>query len=128
MDMAVDASGGNDHVFARDDFGGCANDQVRIDAVHRVGIARLPHLDDAAIANADVAFHDAPVIDDHRVGNDQIENAAALSRRAMVLFCPMPSRITLPPPKRDLVAVYSEVLFDFDYEGGISQADTIARR
>ena len=47
-----------------DHFGRRAHDQFRIDAVHRVRISRLADLDDAAVANADIAFHDAPVIDD----------------------------------------------------------------
>ncbi len=114
MNMAVDAAGGDNHVFARDDFGGRADDQLRIDAVHRVGISRLAHLDDAAVADADVAFDDAPVVDDDGVGDDQIENAGALSRRDMRLFCPMPSRITFAAAEGNFVAVDGKVFFDFD--------------
>ena len=63
----------------------------------RVGIARLADLDDAAVANADVALDDAPVIDDQRIGDHQVERACRPAWR--VQLWPMPSRMTLPPPK-----------------------------
>jgi hypothetical protein len=49
---------------------------------------------DAAVLDADVGLDDAPVIDDHGVGDDGIHRAL----RPACLDCPMPSRITLPPP------------------------------
>ena len=56
VDVAVDAAGGNDQIFSGDHFGGCADDQFRIDALHRVGITRFAHFDDAAVLDADVAL------------------------------------------------------------------------
>ncbi len=99
MNMAVDASGRNDHVLARNHFGRCAHDQIGIDAVHGVGISGLTYFNDAAVADPDVAFYNAPMVDDNRVGDDEIENAADCHAATCVLFCPMPSRMTLPPPK-----------------------------
>ena len=42
-----------------------ADHQRRVDAVHRVGVAGLADADDAAVADADVGLHDAPVVEDH---------------------------------------------------------------
>ncbi len=97
VNMAVDAARRDDHILAGDDLGSGAHHQFGIDALHRVGISRLADFDDAPIAYADVAFDDAPVIDDYSVGDDKIEDAFVVAPR-MVLFCPMPSRMTLPPP------------------------------
>ena len=76
MDVAVDRARRDDQVLAGDHFGGRADHQLGIDAVHGVGIARLADFHDAPVAHADVAFDDAPVIDDQRIGDDQVERAA----------------------------------------------------
>ena len=60
-----------------------------------VGIAGLADADDPAVPDADVGLDDAPVVDDQRVGDHQVERAAGGASRC---DCPMPSRITLPPP------------------------------
>ena len=78
---------GDDQVFARDHLGGRAHHQFRIDAVHRVRIARLADLDDPAVANSDIAFDDAPVVDDQRVGDHQIQNARRRAWRARSAPC-----------------------------------------
>ena len=77
MDVAIDAACGDDQVFACDHFGGCADDQLWIDSVHRVGISGFAHFHDAAVLDADIGFHDAPMIEDDGVGDDQVERAIA---------------------------------------------------
>ena len=64
------------------------------DARLDVGIARLADRPDAAVLDADVGLDDAPVIDDQRVGDDRVGDFGVATR----WLCPMPSRITLPPP------------------------------
>ena len=91
VDVRVDAAGRDDHAFAGDHFGAGA-DRDR-DAGLYIGIARLADLPDVAVLQADVRLDDAPVIDDQRVGDHGVGDVSALR-----WLCPMPSRITLPPP------------------------------
>ena len=70
MDVSVQRAGGHDQVLAGDHFGGRADHQLGVDSVHGVGIARLAHLDDAAVTDTDVAFDNAPMIDDQSVSDD----------------------------------------------------------
>ena len=46
-----------------------------IDAVHRVRVSGFSDFHDAAIFDADVGFHDSPVIENHGIGDDEIERA-----------------------------------------------------
>jgi hypothetical protein len=73
MDMAVDAAGGGDQVFPGDDLGSGADHQPRIDARLNQRIAGFADADDAAVAHADVAFDDAPVVENDHIGDDQIQ-------------------------------------------------------
>ena len=59
--------------FARDGFGAGA-DHDR-DARLRVGIAGLADADDAAVLDADVGFDDAPVVEDQRVRDHEVDAA-----------------------------------------------------
>src|SRR5258706_2065716 len=70
MDMRVDAARRDYHALARDDFRRAADHDghARLD----VGIARLADAADAAVLDPDVGLHDAPVVDDQRVGDDGI--------------------------------------------------------
>ena len=126
MDVAVDGARGDDQVLAGDHFGGRAHHQFRIDACHGVRVARLAHLHDAAVANADVAFDDAPVIDDQRVGDHQVERAGlSFARRAGAL--PHAVANDLAAAEGDLVAIAGEVLLHFDDQLGVGQPHAIAR-
>ena len=63
--VAVDGAGGEDRAVAGEDLGRRADDERRVDAVHRVGVAGLADADDAPVADADVGLDDAPVVEDH---------------------------------------------------------------
>jgi hypothetical protein len=54
----------------------------------RVRIAGLADFHDAAVANADVGLHDAPMIDDQRVGDHQIQRAVLGFARGAWSFGP----------------------------------------
>src|SRR5215471_8794485 len=84
MDMAVDAASGHNQVLGGDHFSGSAHDQVPVDAAHGVRVSRFADFHDSAVADSDVSLNDAPVIDDERVGDHQIERAVG-SRRAGTL-------------------------------------------
>ena len=77
MNVRVDAARGDDLAFARDYFGARSHDHAGRYAVHYVRIAGFADSDDAIAANADVGFGDAGVVDDDRVGDDQIERAVS---------------------------------------------------
>ena len=67
---------------------------------------------------------DAPVVEDERVGDDEVERPSA---RVAGADWPMPSRITLPPPNFDLVAVASSIVaLDLDEQVGVREPDAVA--
>ena len=115
MDVAIDAAGSDDQVFACDRFRAGADDEIGIDAIHRVGISGFADPSDASVLYADVGFHDSPVIEDHGVGDNEIEGAglcfanggAALAHAVANYFA---------AAERNFVAVMGEVFFDFDNE------------
>ncbi len=59
-----------------------------------IRIAGLADRRDAAVPDAYIGLHDAPVIEDQRIGDDGIDRALAL----VTWLWPIPSRMTLPPP------------------------------
>ncbi len=125
VDVSIDRAGGDDLAFARDHFGGRADHQIGIDAGLRVGIARLADLHDAPVANADIGLHDAPVIDDQRVGDHQIERAVlGLARGGGALAHAVANH--LAAAERDLVAVDGVILLHFDDQLGVGQAHAVA--
>lgn len=127
MNVAVDCTGSNNQILARHYLRRRANDQLRIDAFHRIGISRLPYLHDAAVLDSDVAFDDAPMIDDHRVRNNEVKR----SRRTVACYLAALAHAIandFTAAKSDLIAVGREVLFDLDDQIGISQTNSIASR
>ena len=93
VDVGVDPAGGDDAALARDRLGARPDDDV--DVRLHVRVAGLADADDAAVADADVGLDDAPVVEDQRVGDDGVDRPVG----AVTCDWPMPSRITLPPPK-----------------------------
>ena len=59
-----------------------ADHQVRVDAVHDVGVAGLAERDDPAVADADVGLDDAPVVEDDRAGDHEVGRALGRGSRA----------------------------------------------
>ena len=78
VDVAVEAAGGEDLALAGDHLGAGADDDV--DARLHVRIAGLAELEDAPADDADVAFDDAPVVEDHGVGDDGVDRAVGVRR------------------------------------------------
>lgn len=114
MDVAIHASGGEDQIFSGDHFGGGTDDEVRINSFHRIGISGFAHFHDAAVFDADVGFHNAPVIEDHGIGYDEVQRSVfAFSRGARALSHAIANYFAAA--ESDLIAVVREVLFDFDY-------------
>jgi hypothetical protein len=59
------------------------------------GLPALPIAEMRTVPNADVGLANAVRVDDDDVGDDQVGRSGW---RLAVADCPMPSRITLPPP------------------------------
>ena len=73
MDAAVETTRGENLALARDHIrAGADNDG---DAGLDIGIAGFADRSDHAFLDRDVGFHDAPVIDDQRIGDDGIGRA-----------------------------------------------------
>ena len=81
--VAVDGAGGEDPAVARQDLGRGPDHQRRVDAVHGVGVAGLADADDATVAHADVGLDDAPVVEDHGAGDDQVGRALGAGGRRL---------------------------------------------
>src|SRR5271156_4332012 len=114
VDVAIHAAGGKDQIFSGDHFGGGANDQIGINPRHRVWISGFADFHDAAVFDADVGFHDAPVIEDYSVGNDEVQRAVfAFSGGARALAHAVANYFAAA--ESDLVAVVRVIFFDFDY-------------
>ena len=120
MDVAVDAAGGEDLAFARDDFGAGADDDVdvRLD----VGIAGFADLRDAAVGNGDVGLHDPPMIEDQRVGDDGVDRAFGLRRLALAHAV----ADHLAAAELHFVAIDGEVALDLDPEFGVGEPHAVA--
>src|SRR5439155_4476116 len=124
MDMAVDAAGGGDQVFAGDDLRPGTDDQFRIDPGLNQRIAGLADPDNAPIAYADVAFDDPPVSKHDRVGDDKIElwmrPCAGRGRLSLAVAD------DLAAAELDFVAVDGVIFLDLDNQFGIGQANAVA--
>ena len=120
MDMAVDAARGDDLALGRDRFGAGTDDDVdtRLD----VGVAGLADRDDHPALEADIGLHDAPVIDDQRIGDDGVDGA--LRSRALALAHAVADH--LAAAELHFLAVDRVVLLDLDEEFGIGQPHLVA--
>ena len=125
--MAVDTPGGDDQMFAGDHLRACAHDQGRIDARHRVWIARLADLDNTPVSDTDVPFDNAPVVNNDRVGNHQIERASDASAAVSRGRTALPHTITddFAAAEGDFIAVSGEVMFDLDNQFGVGQPQPV---
>ena len=125
MDVTIDRAGGDDLAFARDHFRRGADDQIGIHSGLRVRIPGLADLHDAAVAHPDIGFHDAPMIDDQRVGDHQVERAMlGFARGRGALAHAVANH--LAAAERDLVAVDGVILLHFDDQLRVGQANAIA--
>ena len=92
MDVGVEAAGGEDLAFAGDHFGAGADDDG--DAGLNVRIAGLADGGNVAVLDADVGLDDAPMVEISAL----VMTVSSAPCLLVIWRCPMPSRITLPPP------------------------------
>ena len=120
MDVRVEAAGGEDLAFARDHFGSRTDDDG--DARLDVGIAGFADRRDQPVFQADVSFHDPPMIEDDGVGDDRVDGAARV--RCLRLTHAVADH--LAAAELHLFAVSCEVLLDLDDELRVGEANPVA--
>ena len=120
MDVAVEAAGGEDLAFTRDHVRAGADDDgdTRLD----VGIAGLADAGDHAVLDRDVGLHDAPVIDDQRIGDDGVRRALLVGDLRLAHAV----ADHLAAAELHLLAVGGEILLDLDDEIGVGQPHPVA--
>jgi hypothetical protein len=119
VDVGVDAAGGDDHAFAGDDLGGAADRHRH--AGWMSGLPALPMAGDQAVLDADVGLDDAPVVDDHGVGDDGVHHVGAHALRLAHAVADH-----LAAAELHLLAVDGVVALDLDEQLGVGQADAVA--
>ncbi len=120
VDVGVEAAGGDDLAFAGDRLGARPDDDV--DAGLRVGIAGLADAGDAAVLQPDIGLHDAPMVDDQRVGDDGVDGAVGAAHLALAHAV----ADHLAAAELHLLAVGGEVLLHLDDQLGVGEANLVA--
>jgi len=118
VNMGVDATGGQDHAFTGDHLGAGADGDGYIGL--DVGVAGLADRRDASVLEADVGLDDAPVIDDQGIGDQRVDH---LGGQQLALAHAIAD--DLAATEFDFFAVGGEVLFHFDPQVGVGQADFV---
>src|SRR4030095_8557558 len=122
MHVHVDATRRDDLPFAGDDLGAWPDEDR--DLVLDVWRAVCASRGDPAVLDADVGFHDPPVIEDQRIRDHGVDRAVDSS--ALRLSHPVADDFT--SAEFLLLAVRREVLLDLDDEIGICKTDSVADR
>src|SRR5271156_103345 len=120
VDVRVDAAGGDDAALSRDRFGPGPDHDV--DAGLDIGVAGFADAADAAVADADIGFDDAPVVEDHGIGDDGIDSAVGAGRLAL----PHAVADALAAAELALLAIDRAVALDLDDELSIGEPQPIA--
>ena len=120
VNVRVDAAGRDDTVLAGDRLG--AGPDHDVDPRLDVGVAGLADTADAAVADADIGLDDAPMIEDHGIGDDGVDGTVGSGR------LPLPHAVAdhLAAAELDLLAIDRAVAFDLDHQLGIGEAQPVA--
>ena len=122
--MGVDPGSGQDQVLARDGIGADADHHVCADAGHHVRVAAFADPANLAVTNTDVGFdHALNRVNDGDVGDHQVQHAVVAGQVVVVTHAVAQG---FPPSVDRFFAVTAQVLFDFDEQVGIAQADFVA--
>ncbi len=122
MDVRVDAAGGDDAALSSDRFGpGPDHD---INAGLDIGVASFADPADAAVADADIGLDDAPIVEDHGIGDDGVDGTVGAGR----LPLPHPVADHLAAAELDLLAIDRAIAFDLDDELGVGEPHPIPGR
>ena len=122
MNVRVYPAGGQDEPFAGNRLGRDADDEVRRDAGHYVGIARFADAGDPAVLHPDVCLVDAGPVDDERVGNHEVERAIVADSRGLTHAVAK----HLAAAELALVAIHRVVAFHLGDEIRVGKSNAIA--
>src|SRR5262244_2990128 len=114
--MHIDAAGSDDLTFARNYLSSWSNNYVDV-GLH-IGIASFADRCNTAVLDGDIAFHNSPVIQDQRVGDDRINRALT----AGTLRLAHAVADDFSASELDLLAINREIFFGLDSEIGIREA------
>ena len=119
MDVGIDAACRQDLAFAGNDVGAGPDDDG--DARLDVRIAGLADAGDAAILDADIGFHDAPMVEDDRIGDHHIGDLGGET-----LALPHAVADDLAAAEGHFVAVDRVVLLDLDDQRRVGEPHPVA--
>jgi len=89
-----------------------------------IGVAGLADAADAAVADADIGFDDAPMVEDYGVGDDGVDRTLGAGRLAL----PHAVADHLAAAELDLLAIDCAVALDLDDKVGVGQPQPIPGR
>ena len=125
MDMDVDGARRRDQPLAIAHRGAGGHDEPRIDPVHDRRVAGLADADDLAVADAEIALHDAEHgIDDEDVAEQKIEGALGRGDAGRHAD---PVAQGLAAAMQAFVAVDGVILLHDGDEGGVGEAHAVPR-
>jgi hypothetical protein len=119
--VRVDGPGGEDPPVAGQHLGGRADDQIGVYARHGVRVPGLAQRHDPAVPDPHVRLHDAPVVEDQRIGDDGIDRALLVGDLALAHAV----ADHLAAAEFHLLAVGGEIFFHLDDEIGVGEADAV---
>lgn len=125
MDMTVDSAGCDDPPFGGEGFSARTDLHSRRHPIHKVRIAGFADPDNATVTNTDVRLDHAPIVEDHRVGDDQIE-CPLRTRRRRGLSHPIPD--DLPSAELGFLTGNGEIAHDFDDQIRVGEAYAVSGR
>ncbi len=122
VDVGIETAGRQNLSLAGDHLGPRPDHDRHIGL--NVGIAGLADPGDAAALQTDVGFHDAPMIEDQRIGDHSVDRSLAIGRLALAHAV----ADDLAAAEFHLLAIGGEVLLHLDDEIGVGEPHAVAGR
>ena len=88
MNVSVDGAGGQNLSFSGDDLRPGPDGQAAGNAILNVGIARLADGADLSVTNTDIRLDNAPMVDDDRVGDNEVRGSLGSGALGLTLTVP----------------------------------------
>ena len=108
MNVAINATGRDNHALSGDDFSRGADDDG--DTWLHIRVTSLTDATDTAILDPDVSFDNPPPVNDDGIGQHRV---SALSAQSLRLSHAVANN--LASPELDFLAINCEVLLDFTH-------------
>src|SRR6187401_2469726 len=125
MNVGIDAAGCQNPALSGEDLRGGSDLHSTSYAIHDAGISRLSDCGDPTITDCDISLVDSGVVENQRIGDNQIGRTSRTSRFRRLTHAVADD---LTAAELYLVAVNGPVRFHFDDQSGISEANAVAGR